>query len=197
VTTRALITGAEPLAGAVAAALRQAGVEVVVTEDVQRVAEAVAGLEPGSVDTYVQLPISLASRGDTVVARVRQFLSEGLLARFQAVEAVLPVLAPGAHVLLVPGTTPLDAGDLPDDRRARLALLEVLAHAVRADGSASRVRVRVHTVSSGRGADELAAVALGRGGTEPAAVADLQAREPEMSYEDWRTEVLGLATVEV
>jgi hypothetical protein len=195
VTTRALISGAEPLAGTVASALRQAGVEVVVTEDVRRVGEAVAGLDPGSVDTYVQLPVSLASRGDTVAARVRQFLSEGLLVRFEAVESVLPVLAPGARVLLVSGTTPLDAGDLPDDRRARLALLEVLAHAVRADGSASRVRVS--TVSSGRGADELAAVALGREQAEPAAVADLQAREPEMSYEDWRTEVLGLATVEV
>lgn len=194
-TSRALISGAAPLAEAVAAALRQAGAEVVVTDDVQRVAEVVAGLEPGSVDAYLQLPVSLASRGDTVVARVRQFLSEGLLARFEAVEAVLPVLAPGARVLLVSGTTPLDAGDLPDDRRARLALLEVLAHAVRADGSASRVRV--HTLSSGRGADELAAVALGQGRPEPAAVADLQARESEMSYEDWRTEVLGLATVEV
>jgi hypothetical protein len=195
VTTRALISGAEPLADAVAAALREAGAEVVVAGDLQRVAEAVAGLEPGSVDTYVQLPVTLASRGDTVVARVRQFLSEGMLARFEAVEAVLPVLAPRARVLLVSGTTPLDAGDLPDDRRARLALLEVLAHAVRADGSASGVRV--HTVSSGRGTDELVAVALGQSRPEPAAVADLQAREPEMSYEDWRTEVLGLATVEV
>lgn len=194
-TTRVLISGAKPLAEAVEAALRQAGADVVVSEDVGRVAEAVAGLEPGSVEAYVQLPVTLATRGETVVARVRQFLSEGLLSRFEAVEAVLPALAPDARVLLVSGTTSRDAGELPDDRRARLALLEVLAHAVRADGSPSRVRV--HTVSSGLGAEELAAVALGRARPQSSAVADLQARESEMTYEDWRTEVLGLATVEV
>lgn len=194
-TTTALISGAQPLADAVAATLREAGAEVVLAADAAGAAEAAGRFEPGTLDAYVQLPVSLTSEGETVVARVRQFLSEGLIARFTAVEALLPALSPGARVVLASGTTSRESGELPDDRRARQALLEVLAHALRADGA--EAGVKVHTVSSGRGADELAAVALGRSRPRASAVADLQDREAEMSYEDWRTEMLGLATVEV
>ncbi len=194
-TTTALISGARPLSDAVGAALRQAGVDVLLSEDAGGISAVLGGVEAGGLDVYVQLPVTLSSEGSTVVARVRQFLREGMLARFEAVEAVLPALARDARVVIVAGTTALDGGELPDDRRARFALLEVLAHALRADRSGEQVRV--HTLSSGRGADEIAAVALGQSAPASPALADIASRESEMSYEDWRTEVLGLATVEV
>jgi hypothetical protein len=53
------------------------------------------------------------------------------------------------------------------------------------------------TVLDQRSPDEIAAVALREVAPLPAEVADLRRREDELSYDDWRTEVLGMATVEV
>ena len=189
-----LVSGSDSRVAEVAERLRADDVEVITVDDPGRLAETVAGLSAGGLSGYVQLPVRLQVEGSSVVQRVRGFLEGGLLARFDAVNAVLPLLAQGARVVLVAGNTTTGGRDLPDDRSARLALLDVLSHAVRADASATGVRVRV---LEQRGADEIAAAVLGSGTPVPADVADLRRREVDMSYDDWRAEVLGMATVEV
>jgi len=188
-----VVTGAaEPMA-AVSAALRDAGAKVTAVDDLGELDAAVAGIAPGSFNCYVQLPVHVAGRGDVVIERVRNFLQDGLLARFTAASTILPAMSEGGRVVLVGGNTPVEAS-APDDQKARLALLDVLAHAIQADSSATRVGVRV--LPHGESAEAIAAVALGGKPTREQALAELRAREPEMSFDDWRVEVMGLVNGE-
>jgi hypothetical protein len=153
------------------------------------------GTSPVPVDCYVQLGFTVPARGDTVVRRVRSFLSDGLLERFAIVERVLPQLADPATVLLVAGNESSEAA-APDDRAARLMILRVLAHAVRADLAPGRVRVRV--IGGGRSDAELVQYAIS-GDKDPSTTppgAPDEVRDG-VAYQDWRTEVLGLFQVEV
>lgn len=191
---KVLITGTDQRVGELAQALRQAGAEVLTVEDPEQLPGVLEDLQPACLSAYVQLPVTVELGGTSVVRRVRDFLEGGLLSRFDTVHAILPALADDARLLLVAGNTGTPGKDLPDDRGARLALLEVLSHAVRAEETPARVAVHV---LDQRPAQELAEIVLG--GTAPVRpdVADLQRREDEMSYDDWRTEILGMATVEV
>jgi hypothetical protein len=163
---------------------------------VDRVADEVSSLRSGSLGCYIQLPMTLRPTGDAVVSRVRDFLDRGLLTRFRLAEAVLPALSPDGSVVLVAGHTPAEVR-APDDEAARVALLHVLAHALRADKAPAKLRVRV--VTGQHGADEIARIAL-----TPYLAPDRAADQPrvtmgsdaEMSYQDWRTEVLGMVSVE-
>ncbi len=176
-----------------AAALTESGADVIAVDDLGGLDAAVAGITAGSLDCYVQLPVHVAARGEAVVERVRNFLEDGLLARFTAAATILPALSDGGRVILVGGNTPVEAS-APDDQSARLALLDVLAHAIQADRSATRIGVRVlpHDESSAH----IAAVALGGEPTREQAMAELRAREPKMSFDDWRIEVMGLVNGE-
>lgn len=188
-----VVTGAAEPVAAVAAALRDAGAKVTAVDDLGKLDAAVAGMAPGSLDCYVQLPVHVAARGDAVIERVRNFLEDGLLARFTAASAILPAMSDGGRVVLVGGNTPVEAS-APDDQSARLALLDVLAHAIQADSSATRVGVRV--LPHDEPAEHIADVALGGQPTRDQALAELRAREPEMSFDDWRIEVMGLVNGE-
>jgi hypothetical protein len=194
VTQKVLVSGCDKRVEDLAEALRQAGAEVLAVDDPGRLAAAVEGLAPGSLQGYVQLPLTVQLEGESVVRRVRGFLQGGLLSRFDAVQAVTPLLSDDARVLLVAGNTSTEGNDLPDDRAARQALLQVLAHAIRADKAPAAVRVHV---LDQRPPDQLAEAVLSASAPVRTEVADLQRREVDMSYDDWRTEVLGMATVEV
>ena len=188
-----VVTGAaEPVAG-LSAALRDAGAEVIAVDDPGKLGAALAGIPPHSLDCYVQLPVHVAARGEAVIERVRNFLEDGLLARFTAASTVLPAMSDGGVVVLVGGHTPVEAS-APDDQNARLALMDVLAHAIQADRSATRLGVRV--LPHDESAKHIAAVALGGEPTREQALAELRAREPEMSFADWRIEVMGLVNGE-
>jgi hypothetical protein len=193
--TKAVVTGSPERVDEVAVALEAAGVEVMRVSDLDRLAAVVSGLQPGSLDCYVQLPVALEATGDTVVARVRGFLDGGLLTRFRLAETVLPALSAEATVVVVAGHTPVSR-DSPDDPDARMAFLKVLAQAMSADKVPAKMRVRI--LRDVRGPAEIARVALtGEPGDGPAAdLRDLAGREETMSYQDWRTEVLGLISVE-
>ncbi len=149
-----------------------------------------------AVDYYVQLGVMVPARGETVVRRVHSFLNDGLLERFALAERVLPVLTPDAVVLLVAGNLAAEVA-VPDDQAARLSLLRVLAHAIRADLAPRRTRVRV--VTSDRSDDEIAELAL-TAAKDPD-VADRQPTRdvgaPAESYADWRIQMLGLAQLEM
>jgi len=188
-----LVTGAVERVAAVSEALRAAGAEVTAADDLAELGPVVAALEPESLDCYVQLPVHVAARGDAVIERVRNFLEDGLLARFGAASVILPALSDGGRVVLVGGNTPVEAS-APDDQSARLALLDVLAHAIQADKLATRFGVRV--LPHDESAEHIADVALGGELTREQALASLRAREPEMSFDDWRIEVMGLVNGE-
>jgi hypothetical protein len=190
VGSNVLVTGAAERVAAVSAALRDAGAEVTAVDDLGKLEAAIAGIAPGSLDCYVQLPVHVAPRGTAVIERVRNFLEDGLLARFAAASTILPAVSHDGRVVLIGGNTPVEAS-APDNQSARLALLDVLAHAIQADRSATKIRVRV--LPHDEAAAQVAAVALGGEPTREQALAELRAREPEMSFEDWRIEVMGLA----
>jgi len=184
-----VVTGAAAQVAAVSTALREAGAEVIAVADLRQLDAAVAGISPGTLDCYVQLPVHVAARGHAVIDRVRNFLEDGLLARFSAASTILPAMSEGGRVVLVGGHTPVEAS-APDDQSARLALLDVLAHAIQADSSATRIGVRV--LPHDEPAEHIADIALGGRPTRDQALAELRAREPEMSFDDWRVEVMGL-----
>ncbi|MBV8996968.1 MAG: hypothetical protein JO287_25445 [Pseudonocardiales bacterium] len=185
-----LLSGSADRAQRLSELLRDAGADPVIITD----PAALPGeLASDGVDFYIQLPITIHPDGDTAVARVGSFLSAGLLARFRAVDRVLPVLAPGATVVLVSGNTP-DEMSLPDDQHSRLALLHLLAHAARAELATKHVEVKV--ISSRRSDQEIVHYALG-GGDDTHPHPDLQDRaKAATAYQDWRAEVMGLVGID-
>ena len=188
-----VVTGAAERVAAVSDALRQAGAEVIAVDDLARLDSALAGIAPGSLDGYVQLPVHAAARGTSVVERVRNFLEDGLLTRFVVASTILPALSDKARVVLVGGNTLVEAS-APDDQSARVALLGVLAHAIKADKSTTGVEVKV--LSHEELDEDVAAVTLGAEPTREQNLADLLEREPKMSFDDWRIEVMGLVNGE-
>jgi hypothetical protein len=187
---RVLITGSADRVDSLARVFAAAGIEQVT----------LAQLGPGAtaINYYVQLGVTVPARGASIVRRVHSFLSDGLLDRFTIAERVLPMLADDAVVLLVAGNLPAEVA-APDDRTARLSLLRVLAHAMRADLAPKRVRIRV--ITSERTDQDIAAHAL-TGSKDPHAEPTPVASIPEdydlgTTYEDWRIQVMGLAHIEV
>jgi hypothetical protein len=188
-----LVTGATKPVAEVSEALRKAGAEAIAVDDLGKLEATLAGIPPGSLDGYVQLPVHIAGRGDTVVDRVHNFLEDGLLARFSASATLLPALSDDARVVLVGGNT-LVAAAAPDDQSARLGLLNVLAHAIQADRSTTRIQVRVQRHDDLP--EHIADVVLGAEPTRAETLAELMAREPKMSFDDFRIEVMGLVNGE-
>src|SRR5262249_54507954 len=185
-----VLSGSADRAQRLSRLLRDAGADPVVITDLA----ALPG-EPGDegLDFYIQLPVTIHPDGDTAVARVGSFLTAGLLARFSAVDRVLPVAAPGGTMVLVSGNTP-DEMSLPDDQQSRLALLHLLAHAARAELATKQVDVKV--VSSLRSDEEIVQYALGGGeGSQPHPDLEDRARAAT-AYQDWRTELMGLVGID-
>jgi hypothetical protein len=185
-----LLSGSAERAQRLSELLKDAGADPVIITD----PAALPGEPVGDgLDFYIQLPVTIHPDGHTAVARVGSFLSAGLLARFNAVDRVLPVLAPGATVVLVSGNTP-DEGSLPDDQRSRLALLHLLAHATRAELASRHVDVKV--VSNHRSDEEIVYYALGgEDSTHPHP--SPQERLSATAYQDWRTEIMGLVGIDI
>ncbi len=187
--TTVLVTGGGDRLDEVSSAVKGTGAEVVVVDTPDRLGEVVRGK---TFDAYVQLPVAMTPPEGSLVAKVEQFLTQGLLSRFRAAATVLPNLAPEATVILVGGQTNIDV-DAPDDREARVALMRVLAHALRAERAPERLTVR--TVDHSWTADQIAAKATGSGASE---VPSPSAGDEGIgqAYADWRAEVVGLMRVE-
>lgn len=185
----ALVTGSSERVADVSQALQKAAFTVTEAGGLPADIEAAcAALAPGTLDCYVQLPRQTPVSGPTLVGRIHEFLSEGLLKRFEATNLVLPLLAPDACVVLVAGNIP--GGATPDDRHARIDLLRVLARAILADCDKGDVRAVV--VGTERSAGEIAEIALHRGDERRRRQAQVAALSPEMPYEDWQREFLTL-----
>jgi hypothetical protein len=192
-----LVSGAEQAAQPVQVALEGLGATVVRADSAAGVGGTPADDGP-KVDAYVQLPTVLSvenqSSADSLVERIGRFLADGLLTRFRTAAAVLPRLSENASVVLVAGNTPVP-GTGVDDATARGSMLGVLAHALRAEEAPRRLRVRV--LGHGSSPDEIARCAAGEDvGRSSVSGPPAGSRDIDVSYADWRTEVLGLAHAE-
>lgn len=184
----ALVTGSPSRVADVAEALERVGLTVTRAEDAYKLTEACAGFEPESLSCYVQLPRDVALSGPNLVARVRNFLAEGLLSRFEAAYTVLPLLSPQATVVLVAGHLPHES-ETPDDRRARVDLLRVLARAILADRREGQVRAIV--VGFERTPAQIADIAL-LGHDRRIRQSEVDSLSHDMNWADWQREMLSL-----
>jgi hypothetical protein len=190
---KALVTGSSERVAEVGDALEKAGFTVTRAGGKPADVEAAsAEFAPGTLDCYVQLPRQTPVSGPTLVSRIHEFLSEGLLKRFETAGQILPLLATDACVVLVAGNIP--GGATPDDRHARIDLLRVLARAILADCDKGDVRAVV--VGTERSAAEIAEIAVHRGDERRRRQAQVAALSPEMPYEDWQREFLTLTADE-
>jgi hypothetical protein len=187
----ALVTGSPARVEDVSAALEEAGYKVLQVPEPGDVGAACTGIEPGALACYIQLPKETAVDAPSLIGRVRQFLSEGLLARFEQAASVAPCLAKNATVVLVAGNLPGAA--TPDDRHARIDLLRVLARAILAECEGGEVRAVV--VATERSPAEIADIALRRGDRSDRKAAEVAALG-DMNYADWQREYLSLTTEE-
>jgi hypothetical protein len=188
----ALVTGSPARVDDVAGALEQAGFKVTKVPEPADLAAVCAGIEPGSLACYVQLPNDTRVDSPSLIGRVRQFLAEGLLARFEAASAVVSLMANDGSVVLVAGNLPGAA--TPDDRHARIDLLRVLARAVISECEGTDVRAVV--VGNDRSPAEIAQIALHRGDESAKLAAEVAALPGDLNYADWQREFLSLTTEE-
>jgi hypothetical protein len=156
------------------------------------VAEACAGIEPGTLACYVQLPKETRVDAPSLIGRVQQFLASGLLARFDQAATVVPCLAKDGCVVFVAGNLPGAA--TPDDRCARIDLLRVLARAVIAECEGSDVRAVV--VATDRSPAEIADIARRRGDQAGRRAAEVASLPGDLNYADWQREYLSLTSEE-
>jgi len=187
--TRVLVSGARSHVAEVAAALRARGAEVTEVADLADVPAVVADAGRRAFDVYVQLAASFRVAGSTAVQRVRHFYAEGVLARFEALDAAIPALRPSAQVVFVLGTLPPEVATA-DDREARRALTQVLGRAARADAAPGELTVRLLDADSEP--ERIAALALGQ--APPPRGED--ERLADLSLEDWRVELMSVVLVE-
>ena len=184
-----LVSGAQTHVAEVALALRARGAAVTEVADLNDIPAACRAAGGRVFNAYVQLPAEFQPRGETAIQRVHNFYAAGVLARFTALDAALPSLAPDARVTFVLGLLPTEAASR-SDREARRALIRVLGHTARADTPDGALGIRV--LDWGTPADEIALAALGQ---DPAKQ-DLDDHLAGLSYADWRVELLGLAMLE-
>jgi len=184
-----LITGAPKRAASLADTLRAVHLDVTVVEDLEDLPKVVDALAPGSIDAYVQLPIKVRATGTSAVELVGDFLAQGIVARFESVRIVLPKLSDDAGVVLVSGNSP-DGVRTLDDRQARLALLTLLSHAVRAERSTAGGWVRVVGRGGPRTDNELAQMVTSNGALPAPSVA-VEADE-ELDYSQWKLALMTM-----
>jgi hypothetical protein len=188
----ALVTGSAARVDHVGAALEEAGFSVRRVPEQGDLAAACADLEPGGLACYVQLPKETKVDAPSLIGRVRQFLAEGLLARFESASLVAPLLGKDGCVVLVAGNLPGAA--TPDDRHARIDLLRVLARAILAECEGSDVRAVV--VGNDRSPADIADIVLRRGDERGKKAAEVAALPGDLNYADWQREFLSLTTEE-
>jgi hypothetical protein len=190
----ALVTGSEARMTTVAAVLEEEGfLTVCAPPDVPGLAEGIgrAGLSPGTLDCYVQLPATeIGADSGPPLTELRAFVADTLLGRFDALAVVAPLLAPGARLVMVTGDR---AGWIRDSDVGLPGVSSALAEAILAGTGAHDVPVTV--VSDGAGPDDIVLAARRPAGALSAEMlAGYAAVAPELNYADWRAEVLGLAT---
>jgi len=199
----ALVTGAPERVPDIVIALKSAGFDILAAGVMSP--EDAPDIEAGSVDCYVQMPVegpaferseptsASAGRG---LRRARAVIAHELAARFDNAARFLPLLAPGATVVLVAEDADPDTaapGSPGPDRQARRALAAMLAEAIVQDCGPAGIRAAV--IGEDRGPDEIAALAAQRP-VQPRPWWHYADVDPELDFADWRNSVLCLASVQ-
>jgi hypothetical protein len=187
---RVIVSGAPVSVAGVAQALRDEGAEVVEVVDLDALHSVLAEAGPEEFDAYVQMGASFAVHGDTPIGRVHDFYANGVLARFTALDEVLPRLRPTARVTFVMGALPPEVSS-GYDREARRALTDVLGAAARAAVRPAELAVEI--LEAGTSPQHVAAVTLRAATTHPVR---LEPPAEDLDFADWRVEVFGLAMLE-
>jgi len=195
----ALVSGALERVPELTIALKSAGFDILAAGVMAP--EEAPDIDAGSVDCYVQVPVegpapdegATASGG--ALGRARAVIAHELSARFDTAAGFLPLLSPGATVVLVADD---DGGEPGPDRRrspadpdqqARRALVSVLAETIRRQ--CGRAGVRTVVIGAHRAADEIAALAARPSPPPWWSYADV---DRELAFADWRNSVLCLAS---
>jgi hypothetical protein len=186
--TNVLVSGAPERIAEVSKVLRAQDCTVVEVDDLANVPAACTEAGENAFDAYLQMPAAFHIEGETALERLHWFYVKGVLARFPAMNAVIPSLKPGGRVAVVAWPLPAEVAT-DDDIEARRALYRVLAHGAQADAGDDLV---VRVLGSSTSAEDIVAAALGREQVRPTSVESLSA----VSYADWRVELLGLVSVE-
>ena len=184
----ALVTGSPERVPDIAVALKSAGFDILSAGPMS--ADDTPDLEAGSVDCYVQLPVDGPQRGGGAL-RTRAMIAHQMASRFDTTASLLPLLAPSATVLLV--TEDGDPADTADpDLTTLRTLAAALAEAILRDGAETGIRATV--VGEDRAPEEIAALA-GHRPPEPRPWWLYATVDPDLSFADWRTSVLCLASL--
>ncbi len=186
--TNVLVSGAPERIAPVSKVLRAQDCTVVEVDDLANVPAACKEAGENAFDAYLQMPAYFALQGSTALERLHHFYAKGVMARFPAMNAVIPSLKPGGRVTVVAWPLPAEIAT-DDDIEARRALYRVLAQGAQADAGDDLV---VRVLGSSTSTEDIVAAALGREHPRPATVESLSA----VSYADWRVELLGLVSIE-
>jgi len=197
----ALVTGAPERVPDIVIALKSAGFDILAAGVMSP--EDAPDIEAGSVDCYVLVPVegpafegSGPASPDGALRRARAVIAHELAARFDTAARFLPLLAPGATVVLVAEDTDPDpdpsASPAGPDRQARRALAAMLAEAIAQD--CGRAGIRAAVIGEDRGPDEIAALAAQRP-AQPRPWWHYAEVDPELGFADWRNSVLCLASL--
>lgn len=189
----ALVTGAPDRVPDIAIALKSAGFDILAAGGMS--ADDTPDLEESSVDCYVQLPGDAPWPAGRALDRARAVITHEMLSRFDSAARFLPLLAPGATVLLVTedaghGADP--GGSADPGRTALRTLVGVLAEAIVRDGG--RTGVRATVVGGDRASDEIAALAAHRP-PEPLPWWLYAGVDPDLGFADWRNSVFCLGSM--
>ncbi|MGH9000058.1 MAG: hypothetical protein ACRDY7_11785 [Acidimicrobiia bacterium] len=185
---RSLVSGAKEQAEPVARSLEQAGLAVSVATTPDEVSSVTATLEPESLTCYVQLPFPAPTAGVSPVRLLAGFLGAAVVDRCEAAALVVPFLRADATVVLVARE---DAPHgIPDDVGARLDLLRVLSRALAASCPSGEVKSVV--AGADHSPEEIATLAAARGEDRQWLHSRVTALPAELSFSDWRSEVMGL-----
>ena len=200
-----LVTGSSDLIAEVSTAMSRAGWGVVGIDRPDLLGENCRTFDPSSFDCYIQLPADIEVGSSTSLDRVKGLLTQGLLRRISGASRALPLLRPGACVVLASGDHRLPV-DSPDDRGAMRRLLNVVAQSIMADTAGSNIDAFVvdegwsvdaivklvchHTLVAGalEGDIEGAERASGRSSGSPV----LAEVAPDLAYSEWRDELFSL-----
>jgi hypothetical protein len=189
----ALVTGSPERVPEIAIALKSAGFDILAAGAMSP--EEAPDLEASSVDCYVQLPVDLPLPPGGALRRARDVIAYEMLARFDSAARFLPLLAPGAIVVLVtdgpePESYPPRSAD--GDRKAVRTLIGVLAESILRDCGQAGVRATV--VGEDRAPEEIASLASHRP-PEPLPWWVYASVDPDLDFADWRNSILCLASL--
>ena len=99
-----LLTGSERRIAAASRSLADAGCHCLTATSPGTVAAALRPLGDERLAAYVQLPVEVSDAATTAVGRIRELLTEGLVARCAAAEMAAASVGDGGVIVLVVGT---------------------------------------------------------------------------------------------